>query len=67
MTANNYTAKQALQYFDEKAESIAYNTYKKNVINWVEVFNLFNNTLDPNMVTIEVWKAKTFVLFYYYI
>ena len=58
MTNNNYTAKQALGYFDERAESIAYTKYKKNVINWVEVFNLFNTTLDPKMVTIEVWKSK---------
>jgi len=59
MNENNYTNMQALQYFDEKAESIACNEYHKQVINWVEVFNEFNGSLNRNCTTIQVWKDKS--------
>ena len=29
------------------------------VINWVEVFNFFNTSLDSSLVIIQVWKAKS--------
>ena len=64
MSANNFTTKQALQYFEEKAQGIAH-SYGKNVTNWVEVFNLFNNTIDPSYVTIQVWKESTYVKYCY--
>ena len=59
---NFSTPRQALQYFDERAQSIVYNNkYNSNkiVVNWVEVFNLFNTTLDKDHVIIQVWKAKS--------
>ncbi len=59
MAANNYTQRAAYGYFVKKAMGIAYNEYNKQVINWVEVFNNFNTSLDPKETVIEVWKSKS--------
>ncbi|ETO34651.1 beta-hexosaminidase [Reticulomyxa filosa] len=62
MAANNFTTEQAYGYFVERAMDIAYYKYGLQVINWVEVFNNFNNTLNRNVTVIEVWKSKEFIL-----
>jgi len=56
MSMMNFTALQALQYFDERVIDIA-NSSAKTVIDWDEVYSNFASTLDPSKVVIQVWHS----------
>eukprot|EP01084_Bolivina_argentea_P232458 391791_1 len=64
MKQNNFNETDAEWYFDERVQNITYYDNGKQVINWVEVFNLFGAQLNgrQKFVTIQVWKAEATLL-----
>ena len=58
ISQQNLTLNSAYEFFFSNVHKVAVNNQFSNVINWVEVFEYNNGTLDPNVAIIEVWQSK---------